>query len=354
MRSMLQTRPTSLDNITQQLTARIHSDLVDEIDELCRFAVNIGTSLQDASGIVNAVLNPENAIVLKPVLDALSTCKTQYNATLKESLYVADKAHEAANRFGQLYNDVLSKADTPTDKQKEAIVNCISTLDIEAKGADNLETYYKSLRSEIDTYFQLWNSLTGLLGIEVPVNVAKVDEAVASNTKIIAGLDADVNKQVLSSNLALSSSGVTTSLVAICAQSYTSSICDAVVIDDLGDALLNAKKQRDGAQSSLNDQILQRRLLEAELKAFEALAAIVADVDVAFEKIIHIFDVLTNIWAALRSDLQAISTQLDLVHDTIDRSLLDGRMRTAASMYEALSAALKQYKNISIPLVSHK
>ncbi|KAG6826589.1 hypothetical protein H0H92_015228 [Tricholoma furcatifolium] len=295
----------SMANLSQQLTDRIDTDLVNEIDELCQFALGIEAALQEASTIVNAVIDPSNSILLNPVLDALSTCKKQYNATLKESLYVADKAHEAADKFGQLYNDVLSKDETPTDNKKEAIVDYISTLDTEAKSADNLKTYYENLRNEISAYFTIWNGATDLLGIEVPANVAKVDQAIASDVKTIAGLDEELTEPT-------------------------------------------------GAQSDLNDQILQRRVLEADLKAFEALAAIVADVDEAFKKIIHIFNVLTNVWACLRSDLQAIEIQLDLAHETIDKSLLDGRMRTAASMYSALSAALSQYKNIPIPAIPRK
>jgi hypothetical protein len=51
-----------------------------------------------------------------------------------------------------------------------------------------------------------------------------------------------------------------------------------------------------GALADQIEQMNARRLLEAALKGYEALMAIVEYVYVAFEKVLHIFDVITGIW----------------------------------------------------------
>jgi len=338
----------SLSNLADELQSKAQKELLDEISELTLIALGIVISLNKANTIIEEVKTPLSAVVLNPVQDAMSTCKSNYTKTLKESLNVAQHAQETSARFVELYDTVLSKDETPIETKLKAIDDYDKKVAAESDNAKHLIQFYKDLRTQVDDWFSVWKKATELLGLEIPPDIRTVDGKIASATKIINQVDAQVTTWTSDYKLSFAPAGAPTALGGICPQTNTDSVCQAVKMDSLIDVLAKAKRERDGALADQIEQKNARRLLEAALKGYQAIMAIVEYVYVAFEKVLHIFDVITGIWTNIRVDLIEIHTTLNLPGHIPE--LLKGRLKYAASMYKALSVAFDRYKNIPVPV----
>jgi hypothetical protein len=70
----------SLSNLADELQSRAQKELLDEISELTLIALGIVLSLNKANTIIEEVKTPLNAVILDPVQDAMSTCKSVRNS----------------------------------------------------------------------------------------------------------------------------------------------------------------------------------------------------------------------------------------------------------------------------------
>jgi len=175
----------SLSNLADELQSKAQKELLDEISELTLIALGIVISLNKANTIIEEVKTPLSAVILNPVQDALSTCKSNYTKTLKESLNVAQHAQETSVGFVKLYDTVLSKDETPIETKLKAIDEYDKKVAAESDNAKHLIEFYKDLRSQVDSWFSVWKNATELLGLEIPPDIRTVDKKIAADNKII-------------------------------------------------------------------------------------------------------------------------------------------------------------------------
>jgi hypothetical protein len=55
----------------------------------------------------------------------------------------------------------------------------------ESDNAKHLLQFYKDLRTQVEGWFSVWKKATELLGLEIPPDIRRVDEKIASANKII-------------------------------------------------------------------------------------------------------------------------------------------------------------------------